>query len=305
MGMTKTTAVMGSPFYMSPEQMQSARNVDARTDIWAIGVILYELVTGKIPFNGDSLPELCVTIMSKPPAPMTKYRPDVPPGLEPAILKCLEKDRNDRYPNVAELAIALAEFGPKRSRASVVKISRVLRNAGISAVSPSLFPSTPPSGPPSGPASEMLPGAATAASWGKTGPDSTGKRTKAWLWGMGAVAVVAIGAFVGTLVRRGPAPPPVGAATGLVASVAPVELMPPAPVVAAPAPVALPDAPVVATAAAAVAVAAPPATKAAVAARAKAASAKPATASAARTEVKPTAKPASRAAKSDNLGGRL
>ena len=70
MGMTKTAAVMGSPLYMSPEQMQSSRDVDARTDIWALGVILYELLAGDVPFTGETLPEVCVKIATQPPAPI-------------------------------------------------------------------------------------------------------------------------------------------------------------------------------------------------------------------------------------------
>jgi serine/threonine-protein kinase len=70
MGMTRTAAVMGSPLYMSPEQMESSRNVDARTDIWAAGVILYELLSGRPPFEGDTLPEICVKIATHPLPPI-------------------------------------------------------------------------------------------------------------------------------------------------------------------------------------------------------------------------------------------
>ena len=119
MSMTRTTVVMGSPFYMSPEQMQSSRNVDARTDIWAVGVILYELLTGKPPFEGDTLSEVCVKAAAQQPPPIRDRRPDVPLALEAVILKCLEKSRENRHHNVAELALALAPFAPKRSRASV------------------------------------------------------------------------------------------------------------------------------------------------------------------------------------------
>jgi eukaryotic-like serine/threonine-protein kinase len=290
MAMTKTTAVMGSPLYMSPEQMQSARNVDARTDIWAIGVILYELLTGKVPFTGDSLPELCVTILQSPPVSITKRRPDVPAGLEQVILKCLEKDRNNRYANVAELAIALADFGPSRSRASVVKISRVIQNAGLSASGSAPLFSLAPSKPP--------PGGLTMASWGQTNRGSRGIRGKAWLLGGGALAIVAIGAGTAMLVGRASAPASVGPATGLVTPLAPLAVTPAATTtdLAPPAPAMAPDAaaaPVVA--AATLAGAAPPAV-AAKAAPAKAAATKKAAA-------KPAPPPP--AAKSGSLGGRL
>jgi eukaryotic-like serine/threonine-protein kinase len=306
MGMTKTTAVMGSPLYMSPEQLQSARNVDARTDIWAIGVILYELVTGMVPFNGESLPELCVSILSTPPLAMQILRPDVPPGLEQVILKCLRKDRNDRYANVAELAVALAEYGPKRSRASVVKISRVIQNSGLSASGSVLFPSTFPSSPP-----DDSPGAPTVASWGQTGRGSTGMRSKAWLFGAGAVAVVAIAAGGVVWARRGSAPATAGPAEGLAAPMASVAQAPPAPANEVAAPAKEVEAPAIAADAAAapavavanvVGVAAVPAK----AAPTKASAAKTAPS---KTEAKAAAKPAPPppppAAKAGSLGGRL
>jgi eukaryotic-like serine/threonine-protein kinase len=310
MGMTKTTAVLGSPLYMSPEQMQSARNVDARADIWAIGVILYELVTGRVPFDGESLPELCVTIMSKPPAPIASLRSDVPPGLEQVILKCLEKDRNNRYANVADLAVALGDFGPNRSRASVVKISRVIRNAGMATTGPSLFPSSHPPAP--------TPGVPTMASWGQTNRGSGGIAGRVWIVAGGAVAVLAIGAGGIMFARRGSAPASVGQATGLVTPMAPVaaaalaiEKQIAAPAIGADAAVVAP-APVVAENAAATTAPAAPAAPIATVAPPKAAPAKagPAKAAAAKTvpaktEAKAAPAPATPAAKPDSLGGRL
>ncbi len=111
---TRTMAVMGSPSYMSPEQLKSTRDVDARTDVWSLGVIHYELLTARSPFDGEGLPELYVNIATAPPDPI--LRPDVPKGLEAVVLRCLEKARDDRYQNVAELARALAPFGPKRAQ---------------------------------------------------------------------------------------------------------------------------------------------------------------------------------------------
>ena len=90
--MTATSAMMGSPLYMSPEQMESAKNVDRRTDIWALGVILYELLARTTPFDGDSMPAVCMKITAQPPPPLSTFRPDAPPGLEAVILHCLEKD---------------------------------------------------------------------------------------------------------------------------------------------------------------------------------------------------------------------
>src|SRR5579871_575831 len=80
--MTQTTSVMGSPFYMSPEQMQSARDVDAQTDIWALGVTLYELLTGARPFAGESYAQLAIRVATASFPPVRSLRGDAPEGLE-------------------------------------------------------------------------------------------------------------------------------------------------------------------------------------------------------------------------------
>jgi len=126
---TAPTLVMGSPHYMSPEQMQSARAVDERSDIWALGAILHELIAGLPPFKGDTITALCATILKDPPPPLTTLRSDVPHGLEAVVLRCLEKDPARRYRNVAELAAPLAEFGSSIARASALRIARVLDGA--------------------------------------------------------------------------------------------------------------------------------------------------------------------------------
>jgi serine/threonine-protein kinase len=117
---------------MSPEQLRSSREVDARSDIWSLGVIAYELLARRVPFGGESIAELCVSILNEPPASLTAVRPDVPVELERGILKCLEKNREQRYPNVAELAIALRPFARERGRVSVDNITRTLSSAGVS-----------------------------------------------------------------------------------------------------------------------------------------------------------------------------
>ena len=133
--MTKTNTVMGSPLYMSPEQMSSTRNVDMRTDIWALGVILYESLTGRVPFEAETMPQLCGMILQDPPRPIRELRPELPVVLQEVIFRCLEKNRDHRFNNVAELAYALAPFGPSAALRSAERIARVLGAAG--------FPSTP------------------------------------------------------------------------------------------------------------------------------------------------------------------
>lgn len=105
--LTATAAVFGSPQYMSPEQMRSAKDVDTRSDIWSIGVCLYELLTTKVPFDAPGLAEICAMVLKDPLVPPSRYNPEIPPDLEAVIVKCLEKDPSARYQTVAELAFAL------------------------------------------------------------------------------------------------------------------------------------------------------------------------------------------------------
>jgi serine/threonine-protein kinase len=197
--MTKTNAVIGSPHYMSPEQMRSVRNVDARTDIWAIGIILYELLSGAAPFVADTLPELVLKIATEPPPPIRSVAPRTPPRLEAVIQRCLERDLARRFATIGELAFALADFGPPRSRLSLERISGVLGAAGMS--QRSLEPARVYDSP------TMLDAGNTAAAWGQTSNRSSGGRRLVLIAG----AVLTLGALgvVGYAVQqRGVAPPP-------------------------------------------------------------------------------------------------
>jgi serine/threonine-protein kinase len=130
--LTDTLAVLGSPMYMSPEQLMSSRNVDMRTDIWSLGVICYELLTGKLPFDGETLPQLCMSINLSPPKPLRVYRPDLPLAVEEMLLRCLEKSPEKRFPNVAALATELVKYAPPHALLSAGRIDRLARSAGFS-----------------------------------------------------------------------------------------------------------------------------------------------------------------------------
>jgi serine/threonine-protein kinase len=105
---TKIESVVGSPAYMSPEQMLSSSDVDARSDVWSMGTVLYELVTGSHPFRGDSELQLFANVMTKPPLPVRAHlRDDVPAAVEAILLKCLRRPRESRFESMAALAEAL------------------------------------------------------------------------------------------------------------------------------------------------------------------------------------------------------
>jgi serine/threonine protein kinase len=123
--LTSTSSLMGSPLYMAPEQMHSARKVDHRSDIWALGVTLYELLAGKPPFDGDTVPELCAMVLTKSAPSLATVRPDVPPEIVTVVDRCLVKDPGGRYQNVAELAWALAAGGHRKWKAAAERVSRI------------------------------------------------------------------------------------------------------------------------------------------------------------------------------------
>jgi len=243
--MTHTTAVMGSPYYMSPEQMQSAKDVDSQTDIWALGVVLYELLSGATPFLGESFTEIAIKVATAPFASVRTYRPDVPPGLDAVIATCLEKDKKRRYANVAQLALALADFGSKRSRSYIERVVGIIQSSGLSTSALNLRSSLPDA---PGPGVYGAPSTLTASAHTASGATAArhGPQKAALIVVAGGLLAIAAGTL--WLMRpksTASTEPPVTIASAPVASQSrpesPTALQPPKPAEPAPDPHAMPQ----------------------------------------------------------------
>jgi serine/threonine-protein kinase len=151
--LTQTSSNFGTPLYMSPEQIQSVKHVDARCDQHALGAILYTLLAGQPPYNAPSVTALSVLIATQPPASLRSVRPDIPARLEDVILRTLAKAPGDRFPDLAAFAYALVPFGSAGAQASVRRITSALAssmpppNPSLSGV-PAASPSSPGHGGP-------------------------------------------------------------------------------------------------------------------------------------------------------------
>jgi serine/threonine protein kinase len=127
--LTGTQTVIGTPSYMAPEQMKSGRSADPRSDIWSMGVVMYQLISGHLPFSGESYAELVLKVGLEPPAPLPV---PLPGGLGDVILRCLEKDPAQRQQSVGELARHLAPYAtdPTGAAQSAARSLRILQQRG-------------------------------------------------------------------------------------------------------------------------------------------------------------------------------
>jgi serine/threonine protein kinase len=224
--LTSPSGLMGSPLYMSPEQIRSSKNVDARADIWSLGVILYELLTGTSPFWGEEVNAILAAIVADDPVPLAEARGDVPRELEAVVMKCLAKRPEARYPGVGALARALAPFG---SPAAALSVERVL---GVTSRS------SPYSSPDATLASPLVTAAATAGAWTHRATELAAPKSKRLVFAGVAVAVVAAVAGA-VLVSRKSGPAEAGSAA--VEAPPPVAPPPPAPAKPSTAPAAAPE----------------------------------------------------------------
>jgi eukaryotic-like serine/threonine-protein kinase len=203
--LTQTSTVMGSPLYMAPEQMRSARNADARSDIWALGVVLYELLSGRVPFDAESMPELCLKVVSDPMPSLREIRPEIPAELEAIIRTCLEKSPDNRYSDPAELSAALAPFAPETSRETIERTRLVTSRMSTTGGSPRKNVTARATSQP-----ELR---QTPVPWSGTQSETKkNEKAKIPLLAVVAVGIVAVAAVAAiTLTRQPPPPPPIAA----------------------------------------------------------------------------------------------
>jgi serine/threonine-protein kinase len=114
---------LGSPGYMAPEQMLTPSSVDERADVWSLGVLLFELLTIRRPFEGDSVPQVCANVLTASPPRLGEYRSDVAPELDQVVQRCLEKEPHRRFWSVGELRQALLPFAPQPGHAMAVPLA--------------------------------------------------------------------------------------------------------------------------------------------------------------------------------------
>jgi eukaryotic-like serine/threonine-protein kinase len=142
--LTHTTTILGSALYMSPEQMQSAKRVDRRTDVYALGVCLFELIGGAQPYFAESFPELCAKVFTSPPASLRALRPEVPEGLEKAIERALARDPDKRWQSVVELLVGISPWARMDTRARMkAVIERYRPGTELLPLAPLVVPGAP------------------------------------------------------------------------------------------------------------------------------------------------------------------
>lgn len=129
--LTGTDTVFGTPQYMSPEQIQSAKNVDARSDQHALGMILYEMLAGQPPFIAESVTQLIVVIATRPPPHVRAVRPDVPADLDAALVRTMAKKAVDRFPDLGAFARAIAPYGGPDARTRAELVVQALSVSGV------------------------------------------------------------------------------------------------------------------------------------------------------------------------------
>jgi serine/threonine protein kinase len=129
--MTKAFTVLGSPRYMAPEQLRNSKDVDGRADLWSLGAVLFQLLSGKSAFDADNNINVSLAVLTKEPQRLRDLAPHVPPALEAVVAKCLMKDRTKRFQTAAELAEALGPFASDPTRESLARLEAAKQEPNV------------------------------------------------------------------------------------------------------------------------------------------------------------------------------
>jgi serine/threonine-protein kinase len=209
MQLTKTAEIIGSPSYMSPEQLRASRNVDTRTDIWALGAILYELLTGRVPFVADTVTALVLVVVTEREPAIRSLRPEVPEGLEAVVARCLQKDPAHRFQSVVELVQALEPYAQGEHASMADRVRAVAARSG---------PQLPASPMSVSSSSRINVHGGTSVAWGETESMAEAatapqrRSNKGLVVGLGAAAFMVLAGGIGGgiyFVKRTNAQPPV------------------------------------------------------------------------------------------------
>jgi len=188
--LTNTGTLLGTPNYMAPEQVRGSDEVDHRADIYAAGIILYEMLTGRIAYDGPSVQSVLVAIMTQDPPPPRALRPDIPPALETVILKAIAREPANRYGSATQMAVDLARIATSMripiSQMSLISMSASAgEGTAMQAAAPAPAPAragtvpyiaTPPTPPP-----------VSAAALPAAGPRPAGKKRRGGIIALGIV----------------------------------------------------------------------------------------------------------------------
>jgi serine/threonine-protein kinase len=231
MSLTKTGVIIGSPLYMSPEQMRSTKDADTLSDIWALGAILFQLITGRPPYEGESIPELCAKLFSEDAPPPSTVRAGLPGTLDAVLYRALARDPSRRYQSVAELGAALVEYAPS-GRIHVERARRVLQAKDGNR------PSSTAPGPIQSESPTIQASVAAVALWSQLSGRERKRR-----WGLVLAAVAALAVLGVALVRPHLGAPALAEKDVAAAALEPVPQAPAAAPAPAPVPVAPPAPP--------------------------------------------------------------
>ena len=182
---TTTGVTLGSPAYMSPEQVKNTKSVDVRADVWSLGVIAYELMTGTLPFPGDTTGAVLAAVLSEDPVPPQTVNPNIPPELGDVVMKCLRRTPSERFATVNDLSAALAPFSGELPIATADPVTSKPRLDA--AVDTTVAVDRPPG--------------STQRAWNTQ--DERGRPRRVWVWAAGAFLAVGIGgASISMLSRK-------------------------------------------------------------------------------------------------------